>query len=821
MNIIAKKSVGGALFGLLLVPATSIAEEGKGYVMEEVIVSAERKEQSLLEIPLSVSVFDSKMLEDYNITSNKDLEVRTPGLQFGLDSPTTIRGIGAPLHREGLDLSVAQYSNDLYFRELYGVVSSLYDIDRVEVLRGPQGALYGRNSIGGAINYINKRPEFEFGYGLTGEVTNFNGRRFAGFVTAPINEYWAVRLTGEWQESDGMQENISGPDGNSRGDYNISPQVRFKYGKWAMNLRYAHFDADKMGDQRVPVTFPDTSVEFHREPRYGFPSGERNQFYQYPISRPPANNGGDLENIIDKNRSERNTVERNAVNFHLGYAINDNWKLRYIYGTSDILVGLLNSDFDNSSVVASAADQFSSSSAGVPFQDGYINAFFFNDIDTHELQLTFENDRVFAMFGLYDLTEGIINDFNLFDTAMESVFVSTADALPFPLAAIFGSDPASLGPGITIESFVPDGSGQWLREVQSKLFESRAAFAQVNIALNDQWAMIIGARYTDDDKTTRFQDQTILGDLVVGFPAKVNIFEGFKTLNFTKTTGNITLEYTHNDNHLIYGRLATGFKAGAIVAERAPPLDTVDPEELTSLEIGYKADLLDDRLRLLVSAFNYDFNDYQQIIYTDILVPFPRNIPAIQNVPGTDVRGLEIEGTFHFTENFSVSGFVALQEAKLGHIVATENRNPEQVFRAVPYTNQGGLSLVAFLPEEFDFTGNDLPNMPREKFSATGDYKMALADGDVRLSLSYSWTGKRHSRISNLDKDRMDGFGRWDGNVTWSPRDSDLEVSVFIENIADQIGIQELESNTFGDGFAQDATLTNPRYFGLVVRWVN
>ena len=207
MKIIAKGSVRHTLFAILLLPVIALAEEGK-YVLEEVIVSAERTEESLLEIPLSVSVFDTKMLEDYNITSNKDLEVRTPGLQFGLDSPATIRGVGAFFHREALDLSVAMYSNDLYFRELYGVVSSLYDMDRVEVLRGPQGTLYGRNSIGGAINYINKRPEWESGYGLTGELTNFNGKRFAGFVTGPFNEYWAFRLTAEWQDSDGMQKNM-------------------------------------------------------------------------------------------------------------------------------------------------------------------------------------------------------------------------------------------------------------------------------------------------------------------------------------------------------------------------------------------------------------------------------------------------------------------------------------------------------------------------------------------------------------------------------------------------------------------------------------
>ncbi|HAK51515.1 MAG TPA: hypothetical protein DCM54_06375 [Gammaproteobacteria bacterium] len=821
MKIIANGSIRHTLFAILFLPVIALAEEGK-YEMEEVIVSAERTEESLLEIPLSVSVFDTKMLEDYNITSNKDLEVRTPGLQFGLDSPATIRGVGAFFHREALDLSVAMYSNDLYFREMYGVVSSLYDMDRVEVLRGPQGTLYGRNSIGGAINYINKRPEWEFGYGLTGELTNFNGKRFAGFVTGPFNEYWSFRLTAEWQDSDGMQKNIAGEDGNSRGDYNISPQIAFKYGKWDMNLRYAHFDADRNGDQRVVVTYPDTTVEFHREPRFGFPSSERNQYYLHPQTRPPSNDGGDLEYVINKNRTERNPVERDGVNLHLGYEINDNWNLRYIYGNSNVAVGLLNSDGDQTSVVASSDDQFVSANAGVPFNDEWVDAYFINDIESHELQLTFENDRVFAMFGVYDLAEDIFNNFNIFNTADPLVYLNTSDVLPIPLAFIFGSDPAELGPGITAQSYFTDGSGKQLDVKQRRLFEAEAVFGQVNIAINDQWSLIVGARRTKDTKTS-IQDIVLAGAFAdFGFPVTLSVDGTSTTLNFSKTTGNVTLEYAHDEDQLIYARLATGYKAGAPVDDIPPPFDKTDPEEIISLEVGYKADLMDDRLRLLVSGFIYDFDNYQQLIYQDIIFPTgPRNVATIANLRNTDLMGVEIEGTFHVTEDFTISGFIALQESELGPRMGAEPTNPNQTFRAIPYTNLAGQDRVEYLPELFDFTGNELPSMPKEKFSINGDYDMALADSDVRFSLSYSWTGKRHSRISNLKKDELDGYGRWDGSITWSPRDKDLEVSLFVENIADVIGIQELESNSFASGYGQDATLTNPRYYGLVVRWVN
>ena len=245
------------------------AESSGRFVLEEVIVTADRKEQSILDVPISVTAFDSDMLEAYQITNNRDLEVRVPGLQFGLDSPATIRGMGSLYRGLAGDVAVAQYTNDLYFDEPYGVISSMYDLERVEVLRGPQGTLYGRNSIGGAINYVNKRPEWEFGAGALAEAASFNGRRINGFVTGPINDRFVFRLTGEWQESDGQQENISGEDLGAKGDYNIAPQLAFRNDRWDVNVRYSTFEQDAKGEVRVPVRYPRTDVEFHPNPSTG------------------------------------------------------------------------------------------------------------------------------------------------------------------------------------------------------------------------------------------------------------------------------------------------------------------------------------------------------------------------------------------------------------------------------------------------------------------------------------------------------------------------------------------------------------------------
>ena len=262
-------------------------EADENFALEEVTVTAERQEQSIFEVPISVTSFDSETLEKYQITNLKDLEVRVPGLQFGLDSPATIRGIGSLWRGVGGDVAVAQYSNDLYFDEPYGVVSSLYDIERVEVLRGPQGTLYGRNAIAGAINYINKRPSLEaFDVGALAEVASFNGFRLNGFVNQPLSDTLALRITGEWQSSDGNQENISGPDQGARGDYNIAPQIRFNSDSLDVNLRYARFEQDSASELRVPYRYPRTGFEFHPNPEDG--GAKRRTKSVLPLPAPPT-----------------------------------------------------------------------------------------------------------------------------------------------------------------------------------------------------------------------------------------------------------------------------------------------------------------------------------------------------------------------------------------------------------------------------------------------------------------------------------------------------------------------------------------------------
>ena len=736
------------------------------------------------------------------------------------------------------DVAVAQYSNDLYFDEPYGVISSLYDIDRIEVLRGPQGTLYGRNSIGGAINYINKRPEWEFGAGTTAEIATFNGRRLNGFVTGPINDNVAYRFTAEWQETDGNQENISGPHLGAKGDYNLSPQLAFDYGPVALNIRYSAFEQDAKSEVRVPVRYPTTRDEFHANPVDGAPSGERNNYYMYPRSNPPATAGSELANKVDSNRAGSTDVSRDAITLHATYDLTENLSIKYILGDSDLSLGLLGQDADATSLVGSEADPFLSSNAMRPFPDLALDFVYDVLLTTHELQLAFDTERLSAIAGAYHLNQEYESDIRIFDYANRAVHTNTDDlwraTLGIGFTDIFG-ERLDIGENEWIAPHVPDGSSLFYFAPTTRTTESWAFFGQATYAFNDAWRVTVGLRSTEDEKQiVRDEDHVVIGefdplgallgdgtDFTRTAPAVYNRVTPLLVQNFDKVTGNVSIEHITDRGELIYGRIATGYRSGGPVIDRPPPYDRYDDENLVSYEAGYKGDLFDDRVRLLVSGFLYDFSNYQQIIRLRELEPVPRNFTVIDNLPDTTMQGIEIEATVNISELARVSGFYAYQTSSLGPVMVPDRLDPDQEFDRVEYVSPTtGQPAVAYLEQPVDLEGNDLPNMPNHKWSVTADYAHPLGNGGQLLfSTSYSYTGERFNRIHNIPNDVLDSYTRWDGSVTWIPASGNHSVTFFVENITDNIGIMELESNGWSDGYYQDATLTDPQFMGLVFRW--
>ena len=186
--------------------------------LEEIIVTAERRAVDIQDIPLSISAFDQGRLDKSDISTISGLQNITPNLQFsmaanaGTHAIVTIRGIGTEVLPAYGETGVAIYQNGIYFGRASASLADFYDVERVEVLRGPQGTLYGRNAIGGAINIINNKPHEETEISASALAGNFERRRFRGVLNAPLGDSVAARITATYEQADGYLGK-SGPRG--------------------------------------------------------------------------------------------------------------------------------------------------------------------------------------------------------------------------------------------------------------------------------------------------------------------------------------------------------------------------------------------------------------------------------------------------------------------------------------------------------------------------------------------------------------------------------------------------------------------------------
>lgn len=219
--------VGSAISVLALTPIS--AEEG-GRQIEEVIVTAERQEASIQDTSISITAFTGDMLDDFGIRNQSDLQNMIPATTIQ-PYDSAIRGVGRAFRNLGGDPGVATYMNGIYSEDLYtATIGSFWDVDRIEVLRGPQGTLYGRNAVGGAMNFLYKKPSAEWESSVKAVVGDYDTRDFYGVLSGPlIEDKLNFRLTGSSRKHDGYIDERSGlgPDLDSGDERNISGQLEW------------------------------------------------------------------------------------------------------------------------------------------------------------------------------------------------------------------------------------------------------------------------------------------------------------------------------------------------------------------------------------------------------------------------------------------------------------------------------------------------------------------------------------------------------------------------------------------------------------------
>lgn len=862
------------------------------FTLEEMLVTAEKREESMLEVPLTMTVLSGRKLGELGVTNFMDIEQQVPGLQFGDDNEqkgqgTVIRGIGTfrggtvlEVHVDR-DLAVSTSVDDVFTFASYGLAPQLFDLERVEVLRGPQGTMRGRNAIAGAINYYTKKPTAEWDALLQTEFTDQFTQRYNVAFGGPISERFSFRITAGYYQGDGAQENIGlSGDYDAPDQISYSPQLRFKTDRLDINLRYAHIRDQGAPRTQIRITEPDRVSPCEVPHWYEGPitdadgncvAGRPAPFYQYdePLPAIPDNcpegvpgfRCGDLENIINVNAPGVSDSERDTWILNASFDLTDSLALRYSYGESDVLQKT-SRDRDNTNIVADPAGE--SRGEAVVGVDSRLHTVFPYDEFSHELQLVsdldgpfnfvaglfyYENENAWTAesenFALSGITEfGPFTRFsNGADAEAAAIGFGFANCEEFYAAilkpvtdTINAGDPSAPVRSVSEIEVTCDQRTDHTHNLHSDVridTETRAAFFAGDYRINDQWLISGGLRYTEDYKEKGINTRWF-GVRFLNVPVLIhthNFVLPPKDGTWGKTIGHLGVEYSPEANRLIYGRISTGYRSGGFNFDDgdvvANPGNLIKSETNINYELGAKGLFHDHRLLLAAAAFYYDFDNYQilatQEIPEEYLTPLHASplTEFTDNIDGSSIWGAEAEFDYYLNEQWRLSGFYAYQDSEIGTHSSVVAGDPNAEIGSYEYLRFGDQQLVTgFYTLPTVLSGNQFPMQPNHKAALTVTYSTALQEfGSLQLGSTLSWTGKRFPDIGNLDYWEMPAYSRWDLRGTWTSPGKAWSVTAYVQNVLDEIGLVEVLPAASRTGGAGMATLTEPRRFGLQVSW--
>jgi iron complex outermembrane receptor protein len=593
---------------------TDAATDQRSAVLEEVMVTARKREESLQSAPVSVSATSGAVLEQAQVRRLDEIAQFAPSLNivetagFPSTPNLSMRGIGFPDPILTADSPVAMYVDGVYLGRTGGAMVDLLDVERIEVLRGPQGSLFGRNTPGGAIGIYTRAPAREFG--IDAKVGYASDNEINSTTTLNTGEIADSGLTAKiayrHHQMDGYLRNTMTSLKNSQGADNTDDV--------AVAVRYEpveQFTADYKFDYRnqsvVPLHYqlsqvgPAPAAYFGNSPNVG----------GAPLSTPSM----DRQDIYTDFSFEQGKVEVAGHSLALNYAVNDAFKIKSItayrslklYDSSDLgnsgrLMGVATSDFVNFSV-----------------QPVYL----YYAISDHQRQHQLSEELQFG--GQYQDLNYIVGLY-YFD---EHVAENAPSIVTVP---------------------IPDGFGGYFGyQVPSTLnysgtSSSKAAFTQVSYALTDKLELTGGARYTQDRKSLDQNDTNAVRNLKHSFH------------NFSVSA---SVKYEWTDDLMTYVRFSEGYKAGGYSARAVvnglSPDGAYEPEEAVSYEIGVKTEWFDHRVRLNADIFTTDYNDLQISNLTSL---DGRLVTNINNAGKARFRGGELEFTILPFTGWQLNGTV-------------------------------------------------------------------------------------------------------------------------------------------------------------------
>lgn len=758
-----------------LVSAQDNAPSTTATLMEEIVVSARGIEEGLQDAPIAVSAFTGETLDYRGVDSLDQIERFVPSLtlqnnpSFGGASNSAaiyLRGVGQKEFLPTTEPGVGLYVDGVYVARSVGAILDIIDIDRLEVLRGPQGTLFGRNTIGGAISIATRKPQpgGDFGGSLAAAAGTDSLVHLRGTVHVPVNERVALRASVASMTQDGYVDRADGIDlGNDdtiAGRVSLAFQpnddfaalitvdmTRDRENGPAMELLGIDF-TDLSQLQGVVLAPPPPMAFIHNVTTAamgpGQPCAATDPAGNGITSNPASPNCYDSR-YIGADKSNEGTAPAYSetdvfgLSATLDYNLSENLAIKSITAYRE-----LDSDF--------ARDGDHSPHRIAQFEDTLEQ-----DQFTQELQLLGTYDRMNWILGLYYFSEDGDN-------------VNTLD--------------------FTVSNFRSGGA-----------FDntSWAAFAQATYDMTDRLHLTLGARYTDEDKAFT-PDQIIYNNYFAGFSNLVppgNPLAALdapflqagsrilplleKEISISEFTPMANLAFDLSDKVMLYATYSEGFKSGGFTQRVFPPIvagftappgtpdldliPTYEPEFVDVLEAGFKMDLLDGQLRLNGAFFKTNYEELQVQVFNSVT-------PVTQNIGEASIEGFELELSASPAEGWFIEGSLSLLNAEYDTI-DTAN------------------TLI--------FESNEFERVPETTASLGLSKEFSLSNaGTFLLRADWSYRSETFNDAYNTPLLETDSYSLIDASARWTNRDGDWTVIVSGTNLSDE---EYLVTGVYGTAF--------------------
>mgnify|MGYP001163515790 FL=1 len=751
---------------LILITQTLIADESvnqsssaevNSLTIDEIIVTAEKRTESLQDVSKAVSVFDADELETKNITDFVGLSAIAPGVTVakneGYKTIISIRGVGDETNQNAIAApSVALHMDGIFIASKFSLRTDFIDLERIEVLRGPQGTLFGQNSTGGTVNVINKLPTFDGFYGKA-DITlgDYGLKKVRGSFNTPISNSISTRNSFVVTDRDGFTDNIvNGQDLDDASHISFRSDWLFELGDTSnLRLFYQYFDAD--------------------------------------------NNGAAMKGLDDQTPNPRKLAQDSMSDYQLSSEI---FGAIYEIDLGSVSLKILASSQEDDIYVVRDNDRHNFGDihaegplAGLP----YIAAEYRPETSLVETK-TFEINLISnePLFGSIDWILGAF----YFDHEIENHIYEVKDVNNVKLVDLmdgkftpYTHDPiCSTNPfaGVCFAAF---GAELGFVSDAYPTRESQSVYGQATININDSIRVITGFRFTED---------TFSSDVTNFFGLNSYLIED----DLEKTTGRIAFEYDLDDDTMTYLSFTKGFKPGGsnltfgypvedeqnFGANPAPQLvfPIFESETIDAYEIGLKTDLLNSRLRANISAFFYKYENLQfQSTDPDIYRG------GVANIPESEMSGLEIEFLGILSNEFSFDLRLSFLETEItSEYEALDNIRAELYFfgeEPIRYTLRESIK------------GNKLAKSPEFNANFGLMYEKVLSSGKLlKATAEVVHRGDFQQRVfNNPFVDAVDEYTIYNLSLSYEISDK-IGLDIIALNVSDEDGVNSSMTDVFG-----------------------